>query len=293
MDPLTPSEEQKKEGGTPAVEPEPAQETPLVHSYSDDMAKAMQATEAGAVQELLAMAREKEETSLKTEKERKTSWLFILGAFLCFAAAGAALWVLWNSYQRSMPVPVQRERQVIFSQLMLVNAESTDIREVVSNAKSHADLRINTPYTIALIDANGLPLEPDAFMAFAEGNLPADFLSAIDTVRLGIVATGNTASPFILLQGKEGSSLTQKLSNIEPVLVRAFYRALGIDIRDQAEIFDQPFETIYVNNVPVRAVTGTGNTPVAFYGFAEAQTAIITTDKDAFNAVYLGILGQQ
>ncbi len=283
-------EEEKQPEGvpTPAVSEEKP-EVPLSRSYAEDLAHAMQATDAKTVQELLTLAREKETVITEAEEEQKTNWVFILGAMLCFAAVGIACWFIWNRYQDTRPVPIERTySQAVFSQLSPIDSSKTDIREVVRTLQTTAPLSFNTPTIVPLVTASSSePLAPSAFFTFIEGEVPPSLLSAITAVRLGGIATGDTVIPFIIITGTDQGALTQELRTAEPTLVRTFYRALGITIAAAPELLTASFQDEYISNISVRTIhTGNINTPSLVYGFISDESVVITTNTAAFARIY-------
>ncbi|HSE57036.1 MAG TPA: hypothetical protein VLB02_03050 [Candidatus Paceibacterota bacterium] len=273
-----------------AVPPAPAAppHATLAHSYSEDLAKAMQTTDAAEVQELLSMAREKETVIKQAEEEKKTNWVFVLGTMLCFAVSGAVLWFIWDRFEQAQPVPIERvEQPVIFSQLAPIDTTTTDIRETVQHLRTTATLELNTPTVIPLITAAGEPLSPDEFLKFSEGAIPIGLREQTIALQLGAIATGTTVVPFVLLTGKDQEALTAQLRLAEPELLRGLYRALGIEISELMALFKTPFADDYVSNAPLRVLRKPGaEVPVFLYGFITNQSVVVTTDTAAFQQIY-------
>ena len=282
----------------PVIFPEPQKKeevsTPLLHSYTSDMATSMQATDAKTVQELLELAREKESVTEELVMKQQLGWVFILGAIVSFAAAGGALWFVWSEHNQSRTVPITKQvRPVVFQQLATVSTTNTDIREVLEEGKK-ATLSLNVPYVIPLVkDATQDPLAPGDFFNFIEGAAPPGLVAQIVAARVGVVATGTETVPFILFSTDNPGGLSAELTKAEPALLRTLYRGLGIDITAGASIFNKPFTAGYISNVPVRTLLNSENNTVAVYGFIAPQTVIITPSVAAFKAVHQTILLQQ
>lgn len=277
---------------TPTSEPEKTH-APIVHSYAEDLAQAMQATDASTVQDLLALAREKETAIAINEHEKKTSWLFIAGAVICFLVSGGMLYYVWNQYELSKPVSLTRTAATVtFPQLPLMEANKTDIREVVSYLKTKAPVELRKPAIVPIVTGTE-PLEPIAFMQFIEGELPPVILQQVTSIRIGVVATGTEAIPFLVFGTNDRDKLTSAFLAGEGELLRATYRALGVSIAENPTILETPFVGDNISNIPVRKLLDPATKElVALYGFSGDHLLVLTTNQSAFQDIYLHNLSQ-
>lgn len=296
-----PPSDQQKTPGVSSAEPQAALSVPSrrAHTYEDDVSKAMNATDATVVQELLATARAKEiaqKEYLTGIHQRK--WYGVLSAlFLLLAAAGFGYALFHYS---SLTVPAQPQVSVgVFPSTSPIAIADTDIRQTLAQL-SALPLDPGKPALIPLVTdpATLAPLTKEQFFRFIEAAPSEPFAAMMGIVRLGVVNTGRENKPFVILSVPDAQIASKEFLIAEPSLLQLFYRALGIDLSKHVAEVGQSFTGTYLYNLPVRVLatedpqTNLSSTTL-LYGYVTGNTIVIATDPQVLKSVYDTIIRQQ
>lgn len=278
----------------------PQGSTRHAHTYDDDVMRAMNATDAPTVQEMLATARERE----RAEKERKITrrqrrWYSVFSFLFLLLAAGGFGYGIYHYVK--LTVPVEPAMSVgVFANTSPVVAQETNIRDLLAAYRADTTLPQNRPLLVPLVtDAVSLaPISKDAFFSFIEAKPSEPFAYAATTIRLGILNDGETATPFLILSVANPQVASKEFLIAEPTLLQLFSPALGIDLSAHIAEVGKEFTSTYLYNMPVRILSsassggGTEET-VLLYGYASPNVIVVTTTPSILKAVYDTILHQQ
>lgn len=272
---------------------------PMVHTYQDDLANAMDATDASAVQELIAAAREREAV-MKDEqtKERERGWYVAGSLILFFLAIGAAVYGVY--YYTHLTVPVQKTFSPgVFATTEPVVAGSTDIRQLLKTFTPET-VPPAKPMVVPLVEntESFMPITIQSFFAFIEAKPSEPFVATLEGIRLGIMNTGKEVTPFLIASVADSEIASKEFLIAEPTMVDMFYPSLGIDLKATPAEEGRGFRSEYFYNLPVRVLrakdqnTGEDRT-LLFYGYATEHSIVITTRPDVLKAVYDTIIKQR
>lgn len=287
------------------MEPEekkPEEQTPpkhTSHTYEDDLARAMDATDATVVQQMLSEGREREQNAIDERARRIQKRWYRLGAIVLLLATSVSLVYSLYYYER-LTVPAQHTPSVgVFPSTKPIIAGETDIRKVVDLLKSDATLDDNKP-TLALLvndESNLTLLSPSEIFSFFEAGASEPFLASFGIVRLGVMHTANENIPFVIASINNAEIASKELLIAENQLLRMFYRPLGIDLAQFAEVIGREFTGEYMYNIPVRALRyDTPENPrnlLFFYARATDQIVVFTTKPEVLKAIYDSLIRQQ
>ncbi len=285
------------------MEPENADKQPeeqlhASHTYQDDLAQAMNATDAPVVQELLAHAREQqaeEEVAVVEEKERK--WYGVTSLLLIILTLGVIGYGTW--YYLHLTVPTQPAMSVgVFPYTENIIANNTSIERVVANLLATTTLPEGKPVLVNLTEPqNNILLSNTELYSFFGATVPEPLQTAISVARLGAINTGKEVVPFIILSVPNPEKASQELTNAELSLLKYFYKPLNIDLSLSAGK-PQAFASQYFYNLPVRTLTTTDDSThlqslVFLYGYASNNIVVITTKPEVLKAVCDAIVNQR
>ncbi len=269
------------------------------HTYEDDVAKAMNATDASVVQELLQTARERE----VTEKEYKKSiwqrkWYSIFSILFVVAAIAGFVYAIYHYY--TLTVPVEQQYSVgVFPTTTPVVVGETDIRKAIEGIRADTTLKKNEPYLVPLVeDATTLvPVSKEKFFSFIEGIPSEPFAATIDVVRLGALHDGIATHPFIILSIADPEVASKEFLIAESTLLQLFYKALGLDISSYVSEIGKGFESEYTVNLPVRILRTTSEVaseekPIILYAYITHNIILVTTEISVLSSVYDTIIRQ-
>lgn len=285
---------------------QPHEQSHLAHTYQDDLARAMNATDAPIVQELLADARDREllaaEEIVERREEKWYSITALLLIILTIVVIGAGTY-----YYLHLTVPVHPSVSVgVFQSTDNIVASATTIDQVITNLTTPLNtttqpvLQIGKPTLINLVtDAktNALLLDTQLF-SFMQATVPEPLQSAISAARLGVVNTGTEVVPFIILSVPNPQKASQEFTNTEPALLQMFYKPLAINLAayQSAPASTLSFQSQYFFNLPVRTlVDARASAPqnvVFLYGYASNNIIVITTKPQVLKYIYDTIVSQ-
>lgn len=285
---------------TKPTEPTPAEEKHLSsHTYEDDLARAMDTTDATVVQAMLEEARERE-ANQKEEviRKKQKGWYTVAAIILAFFALGTAGYGIYH-YQ-TLTVPVQESFSVgVFPQTKEVVLGTTDIRTLVADFEADQTLEKGKPFLIQLIkdETTKVPLTKQELFTFFESKATEPFLASFGILRMGIMNTGEKNVPFIIGSVTDSEITSKELLIAEPELLRMLYKPLNIELAEHSEDIGKTFSQQYIYNLPTRGLSlgGENNAPhtVLFYGYATEKIVVFSTDYSVLKAVYDSILSQQ
>lgn len=216
----------------PAPQTAPGNETPqhvegephpLMHTYTDDLSKAMNATDANVVQELLSTAREREASELDEKvKTKERAWYVTGSIVLLLVALCAAAYATYHYI--TLTVPVQKPLSVgVFGSTDPIIAPTTDIRKTIAELQTK-DLPEGKPLLVPLVydQATLAPLAKDDFFSFIEADATEPFIASLETVRLGIVNTGSDIATFIIASTNDPVVTSKRIFNCRANIAPAF-----------------------------------------------------------------------
>jgi hypothetical protein len=269
------------------------------HTYADDLAKAMDATDAKVVQQIISDGREKEQIALeeKTQKSQK-AW-YKAGAIILILFTCASFGYGVYHYSR-LTVPADIVASVgVFPSIDPILSSTTDIRKVVEGLKSNPNLTEGKPTLLPLVSNDKtltLLTVPEMF-SFFESKTSEPFLASFNIARIGVMSTGAENISFVITSVADPEISSKELLIAEPGLLQTFYRPLGIDISEHAEEIGKGFSGEYMYNIPVRALRydneeQSGNL-LFFYAKVTDQIIVFTTKPEVLKAIYDSLIRQQ
>ncbi len=270
------------------------------HTYEDDVAKAMNATDASVVQELLTTARERETVQEEFKKNaHQRKWYGLFSAIFIILALAGFGYGTYHYYKLTVPVK-QRFSVGVFPSTAPIVVSETDVRKTITELSALSSLSEGKPMLVPFVTdgATLTPVNKDEFFSFLESSPSEPLLASIDIARLGIMNTGLQNTPFLIFSVVDPEVASKELLIAEPALLQLFYKALGIDIASHVSLAGKGFESTYLYNLPVRRLTvedtETGETPtVLLYGYATNNIVVITTKPEVLKAVYDTIIRQR
>lgn len=283
-------EEQKKE-----VQP---QHKAGVHTFEDDMSKALDTTDAIVVQEMLVEGREREALEKEAALKKKQKGWYSAGAIVLIVFTLGAIGYTLYHYTH-LTVPAEQTASVgVFPSTAVVVAQTTDIRTVVKNMESDTTLEQGKPTLIPLVrDGQSLTLlSPDELFSFFEAKATEPFLSSFNLVRLGVMSTGTENIPFVIGSIPDVDIAAKELLIAEPSLLQLLYKPLAIDISTIKEEVGAKFSGDYMYNIPVRLFhyeKQDGTSGLFFYAHVSENIVVFTTSPEVLKAIYDSLIQQQ
>lgn len=284
----------------PKPESEPTPESHhLAHTYKDDLARAMDATDATVVQKMMKEARDREtieHDNIVRSKQR--GWYVTASFILVVLALGAVVYGFY--YYKHLTVKVTKQYSVgIFPTTEAILTSSTDIRSVITKLTTGTDLPENKP-TLVTLTSNASTLAPltnEQFFQFIEANATEPFQNTIAIARLGVMNTDNEGVPFIIFNIKDPEIAGKEFLIAEPDILKMFYSALNIDISQYSEEIGKGFESTYLYNLPVRVLSSPDTTvakgqTVLFYASVTDNIIVVTTSPTVLKAIYENVIKQ-
>ncbi len=269
------------------------------HTYADDLAKAMDATDAKVVQQMLSEGREREEiTTEEKVRESQKRW-YRAGAIILLLATSASL-VYGVYYYNRLTVPAQHTPSVgVFPSTEVVLSSTTDIRKVIDELRADTNLSTNKPTLVPLVnDEKTLTLlSVQELFSFFETTPSEPLLASFDVIRLGVMNIGSENVPFVIASVNNTEVAAKELLIAESQLLQMFYRPLGIDLAQHSQEIGKGFVGEYMYNIPVRTLRydneeQSGNL-LFFYGKATDEIVVFTTKPEVLKAIYDSLIRQQ
>lgn len=264
--------------GTEQQQEQPQEQPHLTHTYQDDLAQAMNATDAPVVQELLANARAQEtEAALEVTEQGERKWYSITSLLLIVLTLGVIAYGAW--YYIHLTVPIQPAMSVgVFQNTQNIIAPNTSIEKVMADLLASSNLPEGKPTLVNLTEANGSTLLSNTELyAFMGAAVPEPLQTSISVARLGAVNTGKEIVPFIVASVPNPEKASQELTNAEPGLLKLFYKPLNINL------------SLYVPNplpsanalIPASTQTAQVSKQVSKAGSPKVATAQVATPQVA------------
>lgn len=287
----------KEQQPQPEEQPQP---THLSHTYEDDMARAMDATDAQVVQELLANAREREAIMKEEQVKRHQRGWYTAGAIILLILALGALAYGVYHYTR-LTVPAQKSLSVgVFPSTDIIVASTTDIATVLETTLADTTLTEERPYLVSLVvnENNPTLLSRQEFFSFIEATPTEPFIAAIDTVRLGVINIGKETVPFIIVSVPDPEIASKEFLIAESKLIEMMHKALHVDLATQTLQAGKGFTSEYMYNLPVRTIRYTDpldnqERTLLLYGYTTDNTVVFTTRPEVLKAIYETIVRQR
>ncbi len=280
---------------------------PLIHTYQDDLARVMNATEAPVVQALLATARARDEENAIEEVEQKERRWYSATSIVLILLTLAVL-AFGTYYYFRLTVKVRPAPSVgVFPTSDTIVASSTTMQQVLATFAASATLPVGKPTLINLVNdpstpssASGQAQQPllsnSQLYQFIGAEVPEPLQSVISVARWGVVNTGTAIVPFIVASVSDPEKASKEFSIAEPTLLKLFSPALGIDTTAEQDVIGQTFQSQYFYNLPVRTMSGQDaqgkQTVVFLYGYATNTIIVITPKPEALKAIYDTVINQ-
>jgi len=270
---------------------------PVIHTYEADLALAMDATDATVVQELLETAREKETEQKEREvihKER--GWYTAGGVILLILALGAAAYGAY--YYRTLTVTVTPAASVgVFPSTDAIIAGSNVREELVRVGTA---LPEDKPFLIPIV-TDTTPrslLDTTETLSYLGISMSEPFVAAIDLMRLGVIHTNGSVSPFLLFSVPNPENASKEFLIAEPRLLEMTAPLFAIDLSNQSIDIAPTFSSTSMYNLPVRTLKATNvdtreQTILLYYGYATDHTVVVATNPTILKAVYDTIIRQR
>jgi len=268
----------------------------ISHGYQDDLAQAMNATDASVVQEMLNDARERE-IYIKEETKRghERTWFSISSlTLLCFALVigGYGLY-----HYTHLTVPAEKSVSIgAFPSTPPISTETplSSLKEtIVPNT-----LKEGVPYLVSLIDPSTKALITNkALFSYIHADASEPLMAQFSSIRLGIMRIKENTETFLVGSVKDPVTTTKELLIAEPDMLTLFAEALGIDTTIIAPKTSTAFNGEHYSNLPIRVATYLtldGSTQNLFYyGFAADTVVVVATEPTILTAISDTIIKQQ
>jgi len=280
--------------------PQPEKEDPhhTTHTFQTDLERAMDTTEVSAVQELLKTAREKETYEVeKIQVNRLRHWYTTGAVILILLALGAVAFGVYYYHNLSVRV-VSTPPVGVFQNLPSVDTSTTQASTLFSSLINNDSAPENKPLIVPLTDAAGRTLTPTGVFSYLIINASEPFIATLSLARLGILNTGTSVSPFLILSTPTPELATKEFLIAEPKLLELVAVVLGIDLTVAARDIGTSFQSAYMYNLPVRTLKATNvdtneQTILMYYGYATDNTIVIATNPTVLKSVYDTIIRQR
>ncbi|MCC7436377.1 hypothetical protein IT402_00665 [Candidatus Nomurabacteria bacterium] len=287
---MPPESEQKKETSE--------KKKILMHTYSDDLAKALDTTDAAIVQDLLVEGREREAQEHDEKvRVRQKGWYKAGATILILFTLVASAYTVYH--YKMLTVPAQKSASVgVFPSTQVVTTSGNDIRTAIETISSDASLELNKPALVPLVkDFENLTLLTNSeIFSFFEARVSEPFLTSFNLFRLGVMNDGNKNTTFILASMVDTDIASKELLIAEPDLLKILHKPLDIDISNIDEEIGNVFTSEYMYNIPIRSLRikneEAGNDLVMFYGRLTNEIVIFTTSPSVLKEVYNTIIRQ-
>jgi hypothetical protein len=284
---------------TPPVEPVEQTPKPAMHTYANDLANALDTTDATVIQQIMKEGKEREADEAAAVVERREQAWYKAGAIiliLCTLGAGG-----YSAYYYThLTVPAEKTPSVgVFPSTTTVVAPDTSITKVLASLGTNETLEDGRPYLIPLVsDERTLTLLSNtALFSFFEANPSEPFLTSFHILRYGVMKQGTVYVPFIIGSTKDTDISTKELLIAEPDLLQMLHKPLGIDLTLHAPEIGKSFSGGYMFNIPVRTLrydTEEKKGELLFlYGRASEDIVVFTTAPSALKAIYDSLIQQR
>lgn len=270
-----------------------------IHTYADDLSKALDTTDATVVQELLAEGREREaQEKQENVRTHQRAW-YKAGAIILIACTLLSLGYSVYHYTQ-LTVPAEKAVSVgVFPSTEVIVVEDTDIRKVVDLIKENPTIENGRPYLVPLVnDPSTLTLlTPSEMFSFFEAKASEPLITSFNLLRFGVMGSEEKHIPFIIGVTKDTEVSTKELLIAEPSLLQMLYRPLDIDIAGHAEEIGRDFSGEYLYNIPVRTLRYDSETEkgklLFFYARVTDDIVVFTSSPSTLKAIYDSLIRQR
>lgn len=284
---------------TPPVVPAEPEHTVLVHTYEDDLSKAMTVSDATVVQELLTSAREREQIIKEEVMKRSARGWYTAGSIILLLCALAAA-TYGAYYYTRLTVPASQNVSIgVFPSTKPIVANAVTVQQLLTDLKTDTTLIEGKPYLIDLVtDQTSLTLLNNAELFSFIGATPSEpFATALGVIRLGVMNTSTGTATFLIASVPQPDIAAKEFLIAEPSLMGIVDTALDINTALIAPETNPTFIGEYRYNLPVRTlytsdITGTHSLTM-LYGSATDNIVVITTKPDVLKAIYDTVIRQQ
>jgi hypothetical protein len=263
-----------------------------------DLERAMDTTEAPAVQELLATARNKEQFAIERQHVHAQRKWYTTGAILLIILAlGAVAFGFY--YYRTLTVRVTPTPSVgVFQSLAPIDTSTTTASALMQTLIATENLSEGKPMLVPLLQASGGSLTPEATFDYLGIKVGEPFIATLSLARLGVVNTGTSISPFLILSTPTPELATKEFLIAEPTLLEKVAPTLGIDPTLAGRDIGTSFASVYMYNLPVRILKATNvdtqeETILMYYGYATENTIVVAANPTVLKAIYDTIIRQR
>ena len=277
---------------------EPETKKPLMHTFEQDMSKAMDMTDAKVVQEILERGREKEFTEKENYTRNKQKSWYKLGAIVFVICALVSLGYAFY-YYRNLTVPAEKSVSIgVFPSTGAITTNSSDIRKTIETIKNETSLEQNKPYLVPLVESAEAPalLNVKQIFSFFESSATEPFVTSFSIVRLGVMNDGVENIPFVIAGVKDPEIANKELLIAEKSLLQYFYKSLNIDLSLHKEEVGKVFASEFLYNVPIKALKykdlSGAEKNLFFYARVTDNVILFTTSPNVLKSIYDSLLGQ-
>ena len=271
----------------------------LVHTYEDDMSRAMNVSDAKVVQKLMSDAREKESLEALREHNTRAKGWYVAGSIILLIVALASIGYGAYYYTR-LTVPVSSSVSVgVFPSTEPIPADTTTIESVIERFATTDTMSAGKPYLVEIVNNSNdqTLLTNSALFSFLGATPTEPFATSLSSVRFGIMNTPNKTVPFIIASVTTPDIAIKEFLIAEPTLLQMFKRALAIAPENISTETAPAFIGEYRNNVPVRALYTTDSigakSLTLLYASITDNIIVITTEPSVLSAIYDTVLRQQ
>lgn len=271
---------------------------PLMHTFEQDMSKAMDATDAKVVQEILERGREKEFIEKENYSRGKQKSWYKLGAIIFLICTLASLGYAFYHF-RNLTVPAEKSVSIgVFPSTEAITANSSDIRKTIETTKQDASLEDGKPYLVPIVESAESPslLNTNQMFSFFESNASEPFISSFSIVRLGVMNSQGINIPFVIAGVKDPEIANKELLLAENSLLQYFYKSLDIDLSLHKEEVGKEFVSEFLYNVPIRSLKYTDEKgtekKLFFYARVTDNVVVFTTSPNVLKAIYDSLIRQ-
>lgn len=284
---------------TDEVTPQPTTEQKHTsHTYADDLAQAMDATDATVIQQIITEGKAREEMEARTLQDRKQRAWYKAGAIiLIICTLGSATYSAYHYI--NLTVPAEKAPTVgVFPSTNPLLASETTIQKVIETLSADTALGEGKAYLVPLVsDQTSLTLLSNSELFSFFGSKPSEpFLTSFSLMRFGVYKKEGTLVPFVIGSTKDTDISTKELLIAEPELLGLLHLPLGIDMTAHKEEIGKEFSSDYMFNIPVRTLRYNTDSEkgklLILYGRATDSIVVFTTAPSALKAIYDSLIQQ-
>lgn len=258
----------------------------VIQTYKSDMENALGATEVGEVQDLLKVARDRENFEKEVIVGRRQRAFYVLATLVIMSISILSVLFAFYNYKK-LTVAVEKEFSVgIFQKTSPISVSDTTVTNLFTKIENIELYPDNKPIVLNLVPEN-----KNEFFKFIGAKVTEPFAYQIQVIRAGFINQGESTTPFIIMYVNESEVASKEFLIFESEILNSFYKILNINIDNYKERVGSSFVSDYFYNLPVRVLRD-GDDIVLFYGYATPNTIVMTSKPYVFKAVYDTIIKQ-